>query len=100
MSLANRLRVISVVLLGGAAALAANLPWGHPGWFGLPILAIAVGVCETALINVTVARQRVTFSLTDGVVAAAFLLAPGLVVGCRRTRRACCRCCSSPASRR
>jgi hypothetical protein len=76
-SLANRLRVISVVLLGGAAALAANLPWGHPGWFGLPILAVAVGVCETALINVTVARQRVTFSLTDGVVAAAFLLAPG-----------------------
>jgi hypothetical protein len=76
-SLANRLRVISVVLLGGTAALAANLPWGHPGWFGLPILAIAVGVCETALINVTVARQRVTFSLTDGVVAAAFLLAPG-----------------------
>ena len=77
MSLANRLRVISVVLLGGAAVLAANLPWGHPGWFGLPILAVAVGVCETALINVTVARQRVTFSLTDGVVAAAFLLAPG-----------------------
>jgi len=74
---ALRLRFISVALLGGAVALALHLPWGHPGWVGLPLLAIAVAVCETALINVTVARQRVTFSLTDGVVAAAFLLAPG-----------------------
>ena len=77
MSPANRLRCISVALLGGAVVLAAHLPWGSPGWFGLPMLAIAVAICETALINVTVARQRVTFSLTDGVVAAAFLLAPG-----------------------
>ena len=74
---ANRLRLLSIVFLGGAVALADRLPWGSPGWVGLPILAIAVAVCETALISVTVARQRVTFSLTDGVVAAAFLLAPG-----------------------
>ncbi len=90
MSPANRLRCISVALLGGAVVLAAHLPWGSPGWFGLPMLAIAVAICETALINVTVARQRVTFSLTDGVVAAAFLLAPGwwsvvaVVAGCFR----------------
>ena len=77
MSPGTRLRCISVALLGGAAVLAAHLPWGSPGWVGLPMLAIAVAICETALINVTVARQRVTFSLTDGVVAAAFLLAPG-----------------------
>jgi hypothetical protein len=74
---ANRLRLVSLALLGGAVALAAYVPWGSPGWIGLPLLAIAVAVCETALISVTVARQRVTFSLTDGVVAAAFLLMPG-----------------------
>jgi hypothetical protein len=74
---ASRLRAIALLLVAGSTVAVVKAGWGSGGWLGLPLLAIAVAISESALINVTVARQRVTFSLTEGVVGAAFLLAPG-----------------------
>jgi hypothetical protein len=80
---ASQLRAIALLLVLGSALLVVKTGWGHDAWLGLPMLAVAVAISESALINVTVARQRVTFSLTEGVVGAAFLLAPGgwVVIG-------------------
>ena len=74
---ATQLRVIAGLVVASSGLLAYLTPWGSPGWIGIPLLAIAVLAAESAPINVTVARQRVTFTLTEGVVGAAFLLAAG-----------------------
>lgn len=72
-----RLRLTALVAVAAAGALCWVMPWGDPAWYALPLLAIAIAVSESVIINVTVARQQVTFGLSDGVVGAALLLAPG-----------------------
>jgi hypothetical protein len=77
MSAAWRLRAVAAIAVAAAVLLGSQTPWGHPSIVGIVFLTIAVGVSNIALINVTVARQRMTFSLTEGLVAGAYLMAPG-----------------------
>jgi len=77
MNPAWRLRCIALLALAAALVLGSQTPWGHPDVAGIVLLTIAVGVSNIALVNVTVARQRMTFSLTEGLVAGAYLMAPG-----------------------
>lgn len=77
MSRALQLRVVDLACVAAAALLLPLTPWGHPSLFGFAVLTIAVGFSNTALIHVTVARQRVSFTLTEGLLAGAYLLAPG-----------------------
>jgi hypothetical protein len=72
-----RLRITDGLAVAAVALLLPLTPWGHPGFFGLALLTIVVGISNTALIHVTVARQRVSFTLTEGFVAGAYLMAPG-----------------------
>ncbi|HLZ36162.1 MAG TPA: hypothetical protein VKP64_00055 [Mycobacteriales bacterium] len=60
-----------------AAAVAVVTGWGAPSWWAVPALAVAVTVAELAVVHVTVARRRWAFSLTEGVIATALVLAPG-----------------------
>jgi hypothetical protein len=77
MSPAWRLRCVALVAAAAAITLGLHTPWGNPNIAGIVFLTVAVGISNTALINVTVARQRMTFSLTEGLVAGAYLMAPG-----------------------
>src|SRR5207248_3798346 len=51
--------------------------WGHPAWWAMPALGIAVLIGESAVVHLAFGRQRWTFSCTEGVIAAAFVTALG-----------------------
>jgi hypothetical protein len=53
------------------------IKWGSPTWWALPLLAVAVASTELAVVHVAFRRQRWTFSLTEGVIGAAFVFASG-----------------------
>jgi hypothetical protein len=72
-----RLRAVAVAAVAAVVPLLAATPWGHPTAIGIPLLVIAVSFANAALISVAVARQRVHFTLTEGVIAGAYLMAPG-----------------------
>lgn len=60
-----------------AVRVAVVTGWGAASYWAVPALAAAVTVAELAVVHVTVARRRWAFSLTEGVIAAALVLAPG-----------------------
>jgi hypothetical protein len=69
-----RLGVFAVVV-----AAAADLPagWGRPAWWAVLATVALVAVAETAVVHLSFGRQRWTFSLTEAVIAAALVYAPG-----------------------
>src|SRR3954453_16925588 len=77
MSPESRVRTLggSAVLLSLAAAGAAG--WGSPAWWAVPLLAMVVAISEIAVVHLQFGRQRWTFSLTEGAIAAAFAVAGG-----------------------
>ncbi len=77
MSPETRVRVLggSAVLLSLAAAVTAG--WGSPTWWAVPLLAVVVTISEIAVVHLQFGRQRWTFSLTEGAIAAAFAIAGG-----------------------
>ncbi len=77
MSRALRLRLVDLACVAAACLLLPSTPWGDPGVLGIVLLTVAIGFSNTALIHVTVARQRVSFTLTEGLIAGAYLMAPG-----------------------
>lgn len=72
-----RLRLVAVLAIGASLPLAAATHWGHPALWALPLLITLVAAANILRISITVARIRVTFTMTEGVLAGAFLLAPG-----------------------
>jgi hypothetical protein len=76
MSPIGKVRVIAGVSLVAAAASVAGNGLGSPPWWGVPLLALAVAVAEIAVVHLVFGRQRWTFSLTEGAVAAAFVAQP------------------------
>ncbi len=60
-----------------AVATAVLTGWGQPARWALLALALAVAATELAVVHVSFRRQRWTFSLTEGVIGAAYLFAPG-----------------------
>jgi hypothetical protein len=77
MSPTLRLRAIAVLGAVASVPFLLAMPWGHPGLLGIPLLVALVGFSNVARISVTVARQRVTFTMTEGFVVGAYLIAPG-----------------------
>jgi len=65
----------SALLLSIAAAVTAG--WGAPRWWAVPVLAVVVTISEIAVVHLQFGRQRWTFSLTEGAIAAAFAVAGG-----------------------
>lgn len=78
-------------------ALCVSTPFGNVAWWGLPALAAGIALSEAGVVYLQFDRQRWTFSLTEGALAAAWVLhtgwwsvvsvAVGLAVAQRVTRR-------------
>lgn len=60
-----------------AAVVTALVGWGTPPWYALPLLVAGVTAAERALVHLRVGRSRWTFSLTEAVLGAAWVCAPG-----------------------
>src|SRR3954470_6242040 len=77
MSPESRVRTLgaTAVLLSLTAAVTAG--WGSPRWWAVPLLAVVVTISEVAVVHLQFGRQRWTFSLTEGAIAAAFAIAGG-----------------------
>src|SRR5437763_12581062 len=73
----SRVRVLAgvAVVVGVAAALATG--WGGVPWWPPLLLGAGVAVAETAVVHLSFGRQRWTFSLTEGAIAAAFVYRAG-----------------------
>jgi hypothetical protein len=77
MTQASRVRLLSAVALVVGVAAAVTTGWGAVTWWAPLALATAVLVAELAVVHLTFGRQRWTFSLTEGAIAAAFVYRPG-----------------------
>jgi hypothetical protein len=77
MSPALRLRLVAIAAMAASIPALVATPWGHAGWLAIPLLVGALALADLAPITITIARQRVTFTMTEGVLAGAFLIAPG-----------------------
>src|SRR4051812_4983633 len=77
MSVDTRVRTIGGSALALSVAVAATAGWGSPRWWAVPLLAMVVAISEIAVVHLQFGRQRWTFSLTEGAIAAAFAVAGG-----------------------
>src|SRR3954465_3791345 len=77
MTAATKVRLLAGVALAIGTSAAVFTGWGDIPWWAPILLAIAVGVAETAVVHLSFGRQRWTFSLTEGAIAAAFVYRPG-----------------------
>jgi hypothetical protein len=72
----TRVLVMSAAAVVVTAVVAVVNGWGDPTWYALPLLALAVGVAEIAVVHLSFGRQRWTFSLTEAAIAVAFVHSP------------------------
>ena len=77
MTAATKVRMLAGVALVLGTAAAVLTGWGDIAWWAPVLLATAVVVAETAVVHLSFGRQRWTFSLTEGAIAAAFVFEPG-----------------------
>jgi hypothetical protein len=77
MTSAAKVRLLAgvAVAIGVAAAIATG--WGDVVWWAAPVLTIAVVAAEVAVVHLSFGRQRWTFSLTEGAIAAGFVYQAG-----------------------
>ena len=71
---------IHAIAAGAAAAAVGGLlyaGWGHGPWWALPLLTLAVMASELAVVDLRFGRHRWTFSITEGAIGAALVLASG-----------------------
>jgi hypothetical protein len=76
MTASTRVRVLAAVAAGLTIVACVLNGWGHPEWYAIPSLAVAVGAAETAVVHLSFGRQRWTFSLTEAAIAIAFVHSP------------------------
>lgn len=74
---AARVRFLTGAGLMLTALASLLIDWGRPTWWALPTLIAAVASTELAVVHVAFRRQRWTFSLTEGVIGAAYVFASG-----------------------
>lgn len=77
MSVTRRVRLIAAGSLVLAAAASFSTGWRAMSWWPVVLLAVAVAVTEIAVVHLSAGRQRWTFSLTEGAIGAAYVVAPG-----------------------
>ena len=77
MTSAAKVRLLAGVALAIGVAAAIATGWGDVVWWAAPVLAIAVVAAEVAVVHLSFGRQRWTFSLTEGAIAAAFVYQAG-----------------------
>lgn len=77
MNVTSRVRLAAAICLGVSISGSAAVGWGHPRWWALPVLTVAVVLSERSIVNLSFGRQRWGLSLTEGVIGAAFVFAPG-----------------------
>ena len=77
MTAATKVRGLAAVGLVAGAASAVLTGWGDVSWWTPIVLAVAVVVAETAVVHLSFGRQRWTFSLTEGAIAAGFVYEAG-----------------------
>ena len=77
MSSAAKVRLLAGIALLAGVAAAVVTGWGSVVWWAAPLLAVAVVVAEIAVVHLSFGRQRWTFSLTEGAIAAAFVYEAG-----------------------
>src|SRR3954471_9531229 len=77
MSQPNQVRLLAGVALVAGLAAAVGTGWGSVAWWGPIAPAVAGRVAELAVVHLSFGRQRWTFSLTEGAIAAAFVYRPG-----------------------
>ena len=73
----TRVRLLSAVALVVGVGAALTTGWGAVAWWAPLALASAVLIAELAVVHLSFGRQRWTFSLTEGAIAAAFVYRPG-----------------------
>ncbi len=76
-NLSGRIRHVNLVAATAAVVGSVACGFGRPAWWGVPTLALVVAISEIAVVHLSFGRQRVTFSLTEGAIAAAFVSAAG-----------------------
>jgi hypothetical protein len=76
MTSATRVRMLAAIAIALAAVSGVLNGWGHPAWYAVPMLAVAVGAAEIAVVHLSFGRQRWTFSLTEAAIAVAFVHSP------------------------
>ena len=72
-----RVRAVGFGALLLATGLTLPLGWSSHHWWAPVVLAAAVAASELAVVHVAFARQRWTFTVTEGVIAGALLLDGG-----------------------
>lgn len=77
MTSAAKVRLLAGVALAIGVAAAIATGWGDVVWWAAPVLAIAVVAAEVAVVHLSFGRQRWTFSLTEGAIAAGFVYQAG-----------------------
>lgn len=73
----RRIALATAVLAVVALLPAAEVGWGSPLWWALPVLVLAIAAAEATSVRMVFGRQGWSFSLTDAVLAVGFVLAPG-----------------------
>ena len=70
-------RLVGALCLLVALGTSLVTGWGDVPLWAVPVVAAGVAVSETAVVHLQFGRQRWTFSLTEGVLGAALVLATG-----------------------
>jgi hypothetical protein len=73
----QRVRLLAGIAFVIGVGAATSIGWGDVAWWAPVTLAIAVAIAEIAVVHLSFGRQRWTFSLTEGAIAAAFVYSPG-----------------------
>jgi hypothetical protein len=74
---ATRIRGVAALAICAGAVSGVATGWGHAPWWAPIVLTAAVIVAEIALVHLSFGRQRYSFSLTEGAIAAALVYRPG-----------------------
>ena len=74
---AREVAVLTAITVGVCVVGGVLLGWGAPAWWAPLLLAAGVAGTELAVVHVAFRRQMWTFSLTEGVIGAAYVFATG-----------------------
>ena len=77
MNATGRIRTLAAIAFAAGVGCAATTGWGRVTWWAPIALAVAVACAEVAVVHLSFGRQRWTFSLTEGAIAAALVYDAG-----------------------